>query len=191
MAQGTLEVTKFLCLWTFKHVQNIYVRMIIYTCVVIVVLVIGWGHLQPVVCTIALICCCLQSRDGKAECKFVFQICSLKHVMESKVFNSIYGSASFSRRIRFQILPRCAATLKLKSMQSDAIPSRQDSGHRQSMYSLVRARCMCPSFRPSILFPWRKAHTTVTGMDEGTLKTPIPSCRLYWSFLFGGGEANM
>ncbi len=23
------------------------------------------------------------------------------------------------------------------------------------------------------------------GMDEGTLKTPIPKCRLYWSFLFG------
>ncbi len=22
-------------------------------------------------------------------------------------------------------------------------------------------------------------------MDEGTLKTPIPECRLYWSFLFG------
>ncbi len=22
-------------------------------------------------------------------------------------------------------------------------------------------------------------------MDEGTLKTPIPKCRLYWSFLFG------
>ncbi len=22
-------------------------------------------------------------------------------------------------------------------------------------------------------------------MDEGTLKTPIPYCRLYWSFLFG------
>jgi hypothetical protein len=22
-------------------------------------------------------------------------------------------------------------------------------------------------------------------MDEGTLKTPIPQCRLYWSFLFG------
>ncbi len=24
-------------------------------------------------------------------------------------------------------------------------------------------------------------------MDEGTLKTPIPKCRLYWSFLFGVG----
>jgi hypothetical protein len=23
------------------------------------------------------------------------------------------------------------------------------------------------------------------GMDKGTLKTPIPKCRLYWSFLFG------
>jgi hypothetical protein len=22
-------------------------------------------------------------------------------------------------------------------------------------------------------------------MDEGTLKTPIPKCHLYWSFLFG------
>jgi hypothetical protein len=22
-------------------------------------------------------------------------------------------------------------------------------------------------------------------MDKGTLKTPIPKCRLYWSFLFG------
>jgi hypothetical protein len=22
-------------------------------------------------------------------------------------------------------------------------------------------------------------------MDEGTLKTPIPKCRLYWSFFFG------
>jgi hypothetical protein len=22
------------------------------------------------------------------------------------------------------------------------------------------------------------------GMDEGTLKTPIPKCGLYWSFLF-------
>ncbi len=22
-------------------------------------------------------------------------------------------------------------------------------------------------------------------MDEGTLETPIPKCRLYWSFLFG------
>jgi hypothetical protein len=31
------------------------------TCVVIVVLVRGLGHLQPVVYTIALICCCLQS----------------------------------------------------------------------------------------------------------------------------------
>ncbi len=26
-------------------------------------------------------------------------------------------------------------------------------------------------------------------MDEGTLKTPIPKCCLYWSFLFGGGVA--
>jgi hypothetical protein len=25
-------------------------------------------------------------------------------------------------------------------------------------------------------------------MDEGTLKTPIPKCRLYWSFLFLGGK---
>jgi hypothetical protein len=23
------------------------------------------------------------------------------------------------------------------------------------------------------------------GMDEGTLRTPIPKCRLYWLFLFG------
>jgi hypothetical protein len=23
------------------------------------------------------------------------------------------------------------------------------------------------------------------GMDEGTLKTPTPKCRLYWSFLLG------
>jgi hypothetical protein len=25
---------------------------------------------------------------------------------------------------------------------------------------------------------------TVDAMDEGALKTPIPKCRLYWSFLF-------
>ncbi len=27
----------------------------------------------------------------------------------------------------------------------------------------------------------------VDSMDEGTLKTLIPKCRLYWSFLFGVG----
>jgi hypothetical protein len=25
----------------------------------------------------------------------------------------------------------------------------------------------------------------IENMDEGTLKSPIPKCRLYWSFLFG------
>ncbi len=25
----------------------------------------------------------------------------------------------------------------------------------------------------------------VEGMGEGTLKTPVPKCSLYWSFLFG------
>jgi hypothetical protein len=29
----------------------------------------------------------------------------------------------------------------------------------------------------------------VQSMDEGTLKTPIPKCRLYWTFCLGGGEA--
>jgi hypothetical protein len=27
-------------------------------------------------------------------------------------------------------------------------------------------------------------NTRVTVMDEGTVKTPIPKCRLYWSFCF-------
>ncbi len=27
------------------------------------------------------------------------------------------------------------------------------------------------------------------GIDERTLKTPTPKCRLYWSFLLGVGEA--
>jgi hypothetical protein len=32
----------------------------------------------------------------------------------------------------------------------------------------------------------RTSHVrTARLMDEGTLKTPIPKCRLYWSFLFG------
>jgi hypothetical protein len=32
--------------------------------------------------------------------------------------------------------------------------------------------------------PWGQWQRMKT-MDEGTLKTPIPTCRLYWSFLFG------
>ncbi len=27
--------------------------------------------------------------------------------------------------------------------------------------------------------------TIAVAMEEGTIKTPIPKCRLYWSFLFG------
>ncbi len=35
-----------------------------------------------------------------------------------------------------------------------------------------------------VLYPvWMVLH-----MDEGTIKTPIPKCRLYWSFLFGVGK---
>jgi hypothetical protein len=41
------------------------------------------------------------------------------------------------------------------------------------------------SGHPSDFRPGRAWTKELAGMDEGTIKTPIPKCRLYWCFCLG------
>ncbi len=52
---------------------------------------------------------------------------------------------------------------------------------------LVLNSCCTDLGKMYVQVPWatHAKQKTVSVMDEGTLKTPIPKCRLYWSFCLG------
>jgi hypothetical protein len=66
---------------------------------------------------------------------------------------------------------------------SRTVPPLKDAlGAPESESQVLQQMIMSLIFDKGKLREGLSVYEWVSGMDEGTLKTPIPQCRLYWSF---------